>query len=384
MFANTKLLAVVSAMLLLAAVITFAAPANVLAEGAENQGDGQDSESAPEDSSGPVVRVLEVRPNARSLTVGTGADVRLSVDLIGSQGASLTSEIEVVWSSEHGTLSDGSERLRSFRTPTTPGVYTVTAKVDESLCDDADDCTAIFRVVVQPTSYRESSTAEVAAPVNPSGIIPETFLDALGQAYSVVTPAEGGAYRGDGWWVTVPPGAIEDRTLLGLRMTDEGAASNAGQTEHRYTLSGRFYGLTALEDESATSSRYRLAEPSTVCVPMPRALMPRLADVALVAYEVETSLTVLGTELTRADDGGYVVCGRVSELPARLAVGVRGAPIALTDAEIASAGTEGSEALPNTGAASIGYEVARFGALAGFALAALAGIALIASRRRIR
>ena len=384
MFVYTNRLKVASALLMAVAVFALAGVAHVLAEGAENQGNEQDSESPPVESSGPAVQVSEVRPNVRSLTVGTGSDVQLSVDLIGSQGASLTSEIEVIWSSDDGTLSDGSTRLSTFRTPTTPGIYTVTASVDESLCDEADDCTATFHVVVQPSSYRESSTADVAVPVNPLGAIPETMLDALGQTYSVATPVEGGTYRGDGWWVAIPPGAIADGTLLGLRMTEGGIASNAGQTHHRFTLSGSFYGLTALEGEGATSALYRLAEPATACVPMPRALISRLSDVALTAINDGTSLTVLGTELTRAG-GGYVVCGRVSELPARLAVGVRGAPVALTDIESAGLVTEGGDSLPNTGGGlSLSSDVAWFGVLAGFALVVLAVSAAFSSRRHRR
>ena len=384
MFAYTKRLMVVAAMSVAVSLIAFAGAGLAMAEDAESPTNGQDAESAPEESSVPSVRVTEVRPNARSLTVATGADVRLSVDLIGSQGASLTSDIAVTWSSDYGTLSDGSARLSSFRTPTTPGIYTVTAKVDSSLCDAADDCTATFRVVVQPTTYSDTSITDVVMPINPSGAIPETFSDAAGQAYTVATPAEGGSHRGAGWWVSVLPGAIADRTLLGLRMIDDGVASNTGQTQHRYTLSGRFYGLTAISEEGGISSRFRLAEPATACVPLPNALTPRLSDVALTAYTEGAGLTVLGTELTRTVDGGYVVCGRVSEIPARLAVGVRGAPAALTVPEVAGDSPPVSDSLPNTGGMAPGTAVAWFAMLTGLALVMLAVGAKAATRRMRR
>ena len=105
---------------------------------------------------------------------------------------------------------------------------------------------------------------------------------------------------------------------------------------------------------------------------------------ALTAINDSTSLTVLGTELTRAG-GRYVVCGRVSEFPARLAVGVRGAPDALTDIESAGLATEGGDSLPNTGGGlSLSSDVAWFGVLAGFALVVLAVSAAFSSRRHRR
>lgn len=385
MFAYTKRLLVATTLSATVALLSIAGPTFALAEDAESPTNGQEAEAAPEESSVPGVRVSEVRPNARSLTVGTGADVRLSVDLIGSQGASLTSDIAVTWSSDYGSLSDGNARLSSFRTPTTPGIYTVTAKVDASLCDEAEDCTATFRVVVQPTTSGGQSTAEVAIPVNPSGTIPASFADSAGQTYAVATPVEGGTYRGDSWWATIMPGAIADRTLLGLRMVQDGSASNAGHTQHRYTLSGSFYALTAIDSDGGASSRFRLAEPATACVPMPSALTPRLSEIALLAYpEHAAGLTVLGTQVSRAEGGEYVVCGRVSELPARLAVGVRGAPAALTVPEIAGDITQGSDSLPNTGAMTLSTAAAWLGILAGIALVMLAASATMSTRVRRR
>ena len=139
-----------------------------------------------------------------------------------------------------------------------------------------------------------------------------------------------------------------------------------------------------MDGDGSTPSRFRLGEPATACVPMPGALISRLSDVALTAYTDGASLTVLGTELTRADDGGYVVCGRVSELPARLAVGIRGAPVAVTDTGEAAQSAEGAESLPNTGATALSSYAAWSGMLAGFALVFLAVGATIVGRWRRR
>ena len=77
----------------------------------------------------------------------------------------------------------------------------------------------------------------------------------------VFTPVEGGTFTGEGYSLTVDAGAVPNGEFLGIRMSDEGAASNLGMTHQRYTLGGNMYAISAVDSSQATISSYVLDDP---------------------------------------------------------------------------------------------------------------------------
>ena len=376
---------------LLAAIIAFSAVLTLTTSiiGNAQAEDGEQSDSQPEPTSTPeptsppdlpsLTRVSEVQPQGRTVTVTTGDEVRLSLNVLGPQGIALNSGVKVSWSSSDGTFSDGTLPSTTFRTPTLPGTYTVTAVVDPKHCDEAADCTTTFTVTVRPQRIGTQSLEQPTL-VNPDGLIPTTLSDSNGRGHAVATPVEGGRFQGAGWWLTIPAGAVHNGTLIAARMDVAGPANNQHQPLHRYTLAGNFYDVTALVEEGAEPSTVRLNGPADVCVPFPPQFTASISDVALTSWTDDRSLTVLSTKATTATDGSLVVCGAVSVFPARLAVGVRGAPISTNG--VAVNPSEISEKLPDTGGSEPGNANVMLTLVLGLGLLGIGAIATMVPRRR--
>ncbi len=108
-------------------------------------------------------------------------------------------------------------------------------------------------------------------------------------------------------------------------MANAGDASNIGSTHQRYTLMGDAFAIGLLDTSGQSVSAYRLNTYAEACVPMPDALRSNISDVSLVTINADGTLTVL-TSNVKLSAGGVDVCGRISALPAVVAVGVEGAP----------------------------------------------------------
>ena len=275
--------------------------------------------------------ILRVEPNIRGIAISGGDTVVLSVNVYGLQDK-MDNKLGGTYTwSVNGTGIDGSGRELSYTAPTSPGTYNVKATLADGDCAPKDEtmrasaCSAEFEVkVLRPSAPQPAPEA----PVNPPGEIPSILADSEGEQYEVFTPVEGGKFEGNGYSVTAAAGAVSNGEFIGVRMSDDGAASNAGMTHQRYTLGGNMYGVHAVDSTGAAISSYVLEDAATVCVPLPDELRSNISDLAVVAINGDGSLTILSAQV-RITTAGTMVCGGLSNLPASVAVGSAGAPAAI-------------------------------------------------------
>ena len=333
-------------------------------------------------SSGNISRI---EPGVGRLTVKPGDSVTLSVEIYGvqdKQDESLGDDVVFTWDQGGRQLaSDVGASSIEYTVPASTTTFTVTASLDAGDCrpDEAVDedaaCTAMFTIeVIRPSV----STREDTTPVNPPGVIPPIISDADGNPYSVFTPVEGGTFAsGDGYSIQAGPGAVPNGEYIGIRMSDDGPASNAGMIDDRYTLAGNFYGVYAADGSGAAISSYVLDEPARVCVPLPVELRQNISALGLVAANSDGSLTVLAGNVSLGS-AGMIVCGNLGYVPASVAVGSQGAPGPLpTPAPIV-------EELPDTGGESPAAGMALMALLLGMAVVVIGGVFVVLGRRRFR
>ena len=331
-------------------------------------------------SSGNISRI---EPGVGRLTVKPGDSVTLSVEIYGvqdKQDESLGDDVVFTWDQGGRQLaSDVGASSIEYTVPASTTTFTVTASLDAGDCrpDEAVDedaaCTAMFTIeVIRPSV----STREDTTPVNPPGVIPPIISDADGNPYSVFTPVEGGTFAsGDGYSIQAGPGAVPNGEYIGIRMSDDGPASNAGMIDDRYTLAGNFYGVYAADGSGAAISSYVLDEPARVCVPLPVELRQNISALGLVAANSDGSLTVLAGNVSLGS-AGTMVCGNLGYVPASVAVGSQGAPGPLpTPAPIV-------EELPDTGGESPAAGMALMALLLGMAVVVIGGVFVVLGRRR--
>ena len=294
-------------------------------------------------------KISRIEPSIRRVTVSAGDKVVLSVDVYGRQDIKdNTLSASFKWTQDGAALV-ASGREITYAAPDSPGSYEIKATLGGGECRPRDDealddaCTAT--IVVQ---VRRSSTGPAPAepPQNPPGEIPSILTDGDGNQYEVFTPEGGGTFTGEGYSLTAGSGAVPNGEYIGIRVSDEGPASNVGMTHQRYTLGGNMYMVSAVDASDASISSYVLNSPATVCLPLPAELRSNISDLAIVALNADGSLTVLSATV-RLGSAGTSVCGSLSSLPASLAVGSAGAPAA-----IPTATPEPEAEAPDTGGAA--------------------------------
>ena len=287
--------------------------------------------------------ISKIEPGIRGVVVSGGDSVKLEVEVYGLQGKmdqSLADGITLTWSVEpsSGSLpaAAAGNSMVTYTAPTSPGTYTVTAMVSDGDCQPDEEamretaCSASFDVRVRRSAPTQP---EPAAPANPPGDIPTILTDSAGNQYEVFTPVEGGTFdAGEGYLIVAPSGAVPNGEFIGVRMSDDGSASNAGMTHQRYTLGGNMYGVHVVNSDGGSVSDYPLEEAAKVCVPLPDMFRARISDLALVTINNDGSLTILAANVRLGNDGSASVCGNLSELPASVAVGSMGAPDAIPTA----------------------------------------------------
>ena len=308
---------------------------------------------------GSIARIGRIEPSIRSVTMSAGDEVALSVEVWGRQGlldngladkAPADGRPVIVWTSGgDGTFEEGrvrsewrdgvaNDRQVTFVASDEPGTVTVTASlVDSADClaqqeDETSEkhearCSAQIEVTVV---RRATAPIIETAPVNPPGAIPETLSDADGVAYAVLTPVDGGSFTGEGYSLEADAGAVSNGEYIGVSMAPAGDASNVGMTWHRYTLAGQRYAISVVDADGDAVSDYGLNEAVTACVPLPPELRGNIADIVLAATDDAGGTTVLSTSVKITPDG-VSVCGKLSTLPATVAVGKAGSPPEVVD-----------------------------------------------------
>ena len=221
---------------------------------------------------------------------------------------------------------DGTGAEINYTAPSSPGTYQITASLDDDEC--VDSCSATVTVRVRRPA---APPAPAEPPQNPTGEIPSILADSDGNNYEVFTPEGGGAFEGEGYSIVAEAGDVPNLEYIGVRMSDEGSASNAGMTHQRYTLGGNMYQISAVDASGTSISSYELRSAATVCLPLPDELRTNISDLAIVAMNADGTLTILSTSV-QIGDAGSEVCGNLSQLPASVAVGNEGAPAAIPTA----------------------------------------------------
>ena len=324
--------------------------------------------------------ISRIEAAIRSVTVSAGDEVMLSVDVYGLQDVKnngLNGAESIAWEGEGVDASDTGHEI-TYTAPSSPGSYDITASLTGLHCqpDDeemrAEDCSATIVVNVRRPS---AGPAPSDPPQNPPGEIPTILTDADGNQYEVFTPEEGGTFSGEGYSLNAGAGAIPNGEYIGIRVSDEGSASNAGMTHQRYTLGGNMYDVSAVDASNAAISSYVLNEPATACLPLPDELRTNISDLAIVAINADGSLTILSASV-RLGSGGTSVCGNLSGLPASLAVGSEGAPEA-----IPTATPEPTPVPPETGGTAPSSNAGLWALLLGTAIVTFGTLLVIARRR---
>ena len=329
--------------------------------------------------SGSLGRISKIEPAIRDIKLSGGGTVVLSLNVYGMQGDIDNSLVGAYSWSVNGTSIEGSGRELSYTAPSSPGTYNVKATLADGDCRPKDEtnrvsaCSAEFEVkVLRPSAPQPAPEA----PVNPPGDIPSILADSEGNQYEVFTPVEGGTFSGAGYSITAASGAVPNGEFIGVRMSDDGAASNAGMTHQRYTLGGNMYGVHAVDSSSNAITSTELDDPATVCVPLPDELRSNISDLAVVAINSDGSLTILSARV-RITTAGTMVCAGLSSLPASLAVGSAGAPAA-----IPTPTPEPTPEPPATGgSAPASSATVLWALLLGIAVLTLGSVLVIARRR---
>ena len=309
--------------------------------------------------------------------MSAGDEVALSIEVWGRQGLLDNSLAEkapsdgrpvIEWtSSGAGTFSEGrvrsewrddvaNDRQVTFVAPSEPGTVTLTASlVDSAEClaqqedETPEDHEVRCSAQIEVTVVRRATAPIIeTAPVNPPGVIPVTLSDDDGVAYAVLTPVEGGSFVGDGYSLEAGAGAVSNGEYIGVSMAPAGDASNVGMTWHRYTLGGQRYAISVIDADRVLVSDYALNKAVTACAPLPSELRGNIADIVLAAADDAGGTTVLSTSVKITPDG-VSVCGKLSTLPATVAVGKAGSP-----PEVVDPGEDdvAEEPLPDTGGAA--------------------------------
>ncbi len=294
------------------------------------------------------IDIRKITPSVKSVTVSAGDTVRLMVNVYALENLHVQKladpkDVIFAWTANDVAIpgtdreeGDPANTEISYTAPSSPGTYTVKAKLDPHEClhsrektDDnyGKDCTAEFEVKVR----RSAPAAEpTAVPVNPLGEIPEIISGNDGKQYEVFTPVEGGTFDGDSHSITAGSGIVPSGEYIGVRMDGAGSASNAGMTAHRYTLVGDAYMISVADSAGEGINSYALNGAAKVCLPLPAAARSNISDIALVVKMSDGSLQVLSGTVRIAGASGPDVCGHVSSIPATVAVGTAGAPAAFT------------------------------------------------------
>ena len=296
-----------------------------------------------------TARIKRIEPAISNVILSPGDPVKLSVNIYGRQNLlddELANGRTITWDDgQNGTIA-GSGAEVEYSAPQAPGSYTVTATVDGADCfGDEDQCSATFKITVRRSSAAVEPTP---APVNPAGTIPTILTDPDGNQYEVFTPEGGGTFTGDTSSLKAGPGAVPNGEIVGLRIAEDGSASNEGKTYQRYNLGGNWYEISAVDASNNSVSSYGLNNAVEICIPLPDTLRSSISNLAIVAINSDDSLTILSSSV-RISSSGTNVCGSLSSVPAKVAVGTTGSPAPLPT-EVPDSGD--ASGLPATGGAA--------------------------------
>ena len=167
-----------------------------------------------------------------------------------------------------------------------------------------------------------------------------------------------------GWWQLVV--TCRRANTSGVRMFQNGPASNAGMSHHTYTLSGNQYDISIVNAEVRPITSYALKYDVEVCIPIPDELHSNLWGIVMVNKNNDGTLTEISSSVIISPS--LIICGYTNTLPVTVAVGVPGTP---------------PEMLPATGGAvPVSQGIIAWALLVGVALIATGTFATVYRSRR--
>ena len=305
--------------------------------------------------------MTKIEPSARSLTVAVSTEIRLSIALYDLQNVRLdsladTPWLNIVWDGPEGgsfseprrgqTDADGrpDDRVVQWRTPDLPGKHTVSATVMPAwACGGNEfDCTATFNI---NTIRSAAEPTPEPTPCPTTGLVPTSITDTDGNAYSTITPAEGGEFLSDSATITVPTGALAGCNPIGIRsfaLTGDSQTTFVG-----WTTAGNRYRIEVADINGTKLSNLVMRNPATICVPLPTQFRASLSGITLLRDNGNGAFTQLTSSIRLREATGATLCGNVSTFPADV---VAGGPTAATTSEPPSPTPEAGT--PDAGATS--------------------------------
>ena len=309
--------------------------------------------------------VESIKPTIREVSTRAGESIQLRVDVYDSQGeldndlpGTLNGQLVFRWSetgSGGGTFATPSNGHRvTYTAPSSPGVYTITAEAQpDGIClshhEGATAITAADRAPCIATFTIRVSRAPVDPgprpdPINPAGAIPPSMSDNAENTYTVFTPVDGGTFTGAGLSVSAPPGAVPDRTILGVNAAVSQLPPPIPVPGASMSVAGNYYDINAIaQDGDPPLIAYTLDDPLSVCLPFPQEFQADLSNVVAVERRPDGGLGILTTKV-RTNAGVLTVCGAVSTLPSTVAVARLGTVPAMPATPVPE------QALPEAGA----------------------------------
>lgn len=320
--------------------------------------------------------IREIKPSPSVLNVGKGfyERVGLSITVIGPDGnedQSLASTTDIIWSAPDGELEVHYDTTRATYTlPQILGTHTVTASVESGCIGEPTDCTATFTIRVMRADP-PPSCIWWNHPATPTALI-----DAEGTEYEVFTPRDGGRIDGIDFRVVAECGDVPMGEFIGVRMFQNGAASDDGMSHHAYALSGNQYKISIVDAEVRLIASYALYRDVEVCIPVPDELRSKLSGIVMVTKNDDRILTLMSSSVRISPS--LIICGWTRTLPVTVAAGIPGTRPPLFEPE-----HEPPEKLPVTGGAAPPSTTAVIGALIfGIALIGAGGFMTAYRRRR--
>ncbi len=239
---------------------------------------------------------------------------------------SLADDLTLQWDDDNADGALEANGLTAlYRAPEQPGRYTVTATLPEperncyAFRDDEEQCEAKFNITIRRT---QGPPEPEKPPVNPTGHIPDTIVDAQGVSYKVFTPVEGGSYTREDATFTAPPSAVPDNQIIGINITRAGPIDNNEKNNPRYKLAGYWYRVQPVDRSGQTFNAYSLEKPAKICLPLPEELRSTIADVSIAQDEHgDGNLTILASNLIITVDG-LIVCANTTALPINAAIAI--------------------------------------------------------------
>ena len=286
-------------------------------------------------------RINSIKPTIRTVTMQANTSIRLAVNVYGRQDDLTNTAADnqtfpfegitttYLWSERSGGgtfAAPNNTRSVLYTAPNSPGTFTINAEVQpHGICighlnPDAvpNPCIATFTIQVT----RATDAAPTPVPRNPDGLIPTSLTDSEGNAYAVLTPAEGGTFTApdnNGIKISAPPGAVPDNTIIAIRAHAAEPTVTASAT--RFTLANNRARISAIDANGNTLQDYQLNQPLQVCLPLPDQFRDRLDAVTIVKLpdDIAGHVATLTSKTYNTPEDGLRLCAALSTLPATIA-----------------------------------------------------------------